>query len=449
MNYKNTIEDVRKRFEKYDCELLSTEYTGFKEKYSFICNKHRNQGIQYVYLRNLDRGLCCHYCGKENAMYSKKVSDEDLKKITENAGFIFVRSELINNKTNIVYMCNKHIEHGEFIMSVGNMRKSKGKCPVCLNRTRSHQDFIEEIKTINSNIIILSEFTKTSDKIKCKCLIDGHEWENSAKNLLQGQGCKICATKKINSSKKHTQEWFLSKMNELHPNIEVLSLYENMKAPVECKCKIDGYEWKTTPDGLINGKTGCVICARTANGLKSRKTNEQFLSELKITNPYIVPLEQYKTGKEKIKCLCTIHNYEWYASPNKLLSKMTGCPKCALYHNEQVIANLLDGWNINYTFQKTFGECKDVLALPFDFYLDDYNLVIEYDGEHHYMPIFKSKYNEDKLTDRLNYIKYHDKLKDDFCLKNNIIIIRIPYWENKNIETILYNKFVELNILKI
>ena len=33
-----------------------------------------------------------------------------------------------------------------------------------------------------------------------------------------------------------------------------------------------------------------------------------------------------------------------------------------------------------------------------------------------------------------------DKIKDDYCVKNNIKLIRIPYWEINNIETILINK---------
>jgi hypothetical protein len=49
------------------------------------------------------------------------------------------------------------------------------------------------------------------------------------------------------------------------------------------------------------------------------------------------------------------------------------------------------------------------------FYLPHYNLCIEYDGEHHYP---YSKY-EDKYLDK---IKINDKIKNEWCLINNIIL---------------------------
>jgi hypothetical protein len=35
--------------------------------------------------------------------------------------------------------------------------------------------------------------------------------------------------------------------------------------------------------------------------------------------------------------------------------------------------------------------------------------------------------------------KEHDKIKNRYCEENNINLLRIPYWETKNIETIINN----------
>ncbi len=88
--------------------------------------------------------------------------------------------------------------------------------------------------------------------------------------------------------------------------------------------------------------------------------------------------------------------------------------------------------NIDFVFQKTFPDCKDKRLLPFDFYLPNYHIVIEYDGCQHFKPIpFFG--GEQSYVDRLK----HDKMKDDYCEENNIKLLRIPYF--KNVENELNN----------
>ena len=98
--------------------------------------------------------------------------------------------------------------------------------------------------------------------------------------------------------------------------------------------------------------------------------------------------------------------------------------------------------------QKRFPDCKDTNTLPFDFYIPKYNIVIEYDGEHHYMPIFPSKYTHGQNIDRLTYIQKHDKIKNDYCKSKNMYLIRIPYWERDNIEYILFDELVKANAIE-
>ncbi|MCJ7965661.1 hypothetical protein MT487_01065 [Lachnospiraceae bacterium NSJ-171] len=448
MSKKVTIEDIKERFERFDCTLITKEYLGCRGKYEFICRKHKEYGIQSTFIKNLGRGCCCHYCAFERKNFSRQVPYDDLKKITESKGFIFVDAKYIDNKRYIIYKCKKHINKGEQKTIVTNMRRSKGNCPYCLNRYRTHDDFINEMNNINPNIEILSKFINTDSKIKCECRVCGHVWENDANNLLQGQGCKKCSSKKNGLKCRHSQEWFCTEMKNKQPNIEVLSEYVGIKEHIKCRCKIDENIWFTTPDSLLNNKTGCPICANRKNGERCRKTNDEFLRQLKIINPNILPMEEYNTNHEKMLCKCLVHNYQWYVSPNKILRRRTGCPKCASYHNENVIANILDKWGFEYTMQKRFSDCKDINTLPFDFYLNKYNTAIEYDGEQHYYPIFKTKYPLDENISRLEYVQKHDEIKNQYCKDNNIFLIRIPYWDNDDIEYILFDNFVKNNIIK-
>jgi len=76
------------------------------------------------------------------------------------------------------------------------------------------------------------------------------------------------------------------------------------------------------------------------------------------------------------------------------------------------------------------GDCRNKKELPFDFYLPDYNLCIEYDGIFHYEDIFDKPYD-------FKTGKKRDKIKTKYCKDNNINLLRIPYWEFDNIEEIL------------
>ena len=448
MGTRLTIEEISDRFNNLNCKLVTDEYLSSSQKLKFICNKHADKGIQETALRNLGRGQCCHYCGKERSLSSRRVSDAELQEITEKAGFIYCGIAYVNNKTNIKYKCNKHFENGIQIASTANIRKSKGNCPYCLNKKRTHDDFVKEINLLNPNIEILNEFKSTDSIVRCKCKNDGNEWTTHARNLLQGQNCKLCMNKIIGRSQMHSDEWFKDKMLELHPDIEILTPYAGIKVNVECRCKIDGTLWKTTPDSLINGKHGCRKCFRIRTGNRCRKQESEFLDQLKYVNPNIMALENYVDDHTKIKCKCLIHDYIWNAMPNKIIHRMTGCPKCASYHNENKIDKILSKWGYTYTIQKRFNDCKDKKALPFDRYLDDFNILIEYDGEGHFDPIRRNGMSETRANEVLNKTKFHDKIKDEYCMKNNIPLIRIPYWESDNMEVFLFDKLLELNAIE-
>lgn len=100
---------------------------------------------------------------------------------------------------------------------------------------------------------------------------------------------------------------------------------------------------------------------------------------------------------------------------------------------EYIIQAILEENNINYEKEKSFKDFQyeDTKQYPrYDFYLPDYNILIEYDGEHHFNLSFWCKNQE-----TLNRIQERDKIKNDYALSHGYKLIRIPYW-NKNKITI-------------
>ena len=66
---------------------------------------------------------------------------------------------------------------------------------------------------------------------------------------------------------------------------------------------------------------------------------------------------------------------------------------------------------------------------------EKYNLIIEFDGQHHYKITYSVEHYETTVR--------HDKIKNDYCKSHNIDLLRIPYWECNNIESIIAD---ELNL---
>ena len=114
------------------------------------------------------------------------------------------------------------------------------------------------------------------------------------------------------------------------------------------------------------------------------------------------------------------------------------CPSCAESEskNERLIKGTLECYDVQFESEKRFDDCGDIKPLPFDFYIPSINLIIEYDGEGHYLESFyKNRFDNPK--EALEHTKFHDDIKTQYCKDNNINLLRIPYWEKDNIESII------------
>jgi hypothetical protein len=90
-----------------------------------------------------------------------------------------------------------------------------------------------------------------------------------------------------------------------------------------------------------------------------------------------------------------------------------------------------------FDYDFPFNDCLSDLGNPLRFDFPAYKdiskkeviFIIEYDGEFHYLPIISKK--------RLKYQQILDGKKNNYCLINNIPLLRIPYWDFDNIEIII------------
>ena len=161
-------------------------------------------------------------------------------------------------------------------------------------------------------------------------------------------------------------------------------------------------------------------------------TNNTFIEKAKKVHgdKYDYSKVDYKGNKIKVEIICPIHGSFWQRPDNHLQGNT--CGKCRMTNGEEKIKYFLESNNIKFKYQKLFEGCKSERKLPFDFYLPYYNVIIEYDGRQHFIPI--KPWGGER---GLKKIKQHDKIRNDFVKENDIKMIRIPYWEFKNINEIL------------
>lgn len=110
------------------------------------------------------------------------------------------------------------------------------------------------------------------------------------------------------------------------------------------------------------------------------------------------------------------------------------CEKCAksISYYEDCFKKFLESLNIEYIHQYSLNQCRDILPLPFDFYVVKDKFLIEIDGEGHYYPCNFNHITDDKARLSFELTKKHDEIKNTFCYENNIPLLRIPYYAFKD-----------------
>ena len=184
----------------------------------------------------------------------------------------------------------------------------------------------------------------------------------------------------------------------------------------------------TRLDAVKSGKINCNKCAAKIWGQKIAKdlTGKRFgrLVALEPTDKRAL-----LDGSVIWKCRCDCGNEEVFISVKDLNSNHTHSCGCLKSYYEHQIKNFLEELNINFIKEWTQEECRNPKTnalLRFDFYLPDYNLCIEYQGEQHYTG-WKGQKNS------LEEIKFRDEIKKQYCINNNINLYYISYLDREKI----------------
>ena len=283
------------------------------------------------------------------------------------------------------------------------------------------KEFLEKSKQIHEDkydySLVKYINSKTNVEIICK---EHGVFPQTPGKHIRGQGCPICGKIKNGISQRSNTDIFIEKAIQKHKNKYDYSLvlYQTSKIKIKIVCPIHGV-WEQAPYHHLSGK-GCRKCSGYA-----KLTNDQFIlkSSQVHNNKYNYSLSIYQDHYTKVKIICPKHG-EFSQGAGSHMSGI-GCPNCNESKGENIIFNYLVANKIPFERQKTFEGCVHKYRLRFDFYLSQYNTCIEYDGEQHFTPVTKWGGQAN-----LNLILKRDHVKNEFCIKNNIKLIRLTSKDN-------------------
>jgi hypothetical protein len=283
---------------------------------------------------------------------------------------------------------------------------------------------------------VLDRYVDTRTKLLTRHNICGYEWKISPNKFLMGRRCPICSRKTVGEKQRTSYKELCEQISSINDGeFSLISKeYYGNKSKIIVFHNLCKRSFKIIASNFLIRKK-CQRCVKEQQIKNTKKSQKVFCQEIKdkYGDEYSV-MGIYISTKKKILMRHNKCEKEWNVSPNNIL-RGYGCPRCNSSKGEKEIIKSLDNLQIKYFFQHKFANCKRKNTLPFDFYLPDYNLCIEYDGELHYM--LHQYIPKEKAICVFNNTIINDKIKTIYCLENNISLLRIPYWENKNINKIL------------
>ena len=362
-------------------------------------------------------------------------------------GMIFSKLTVIEQAEDYIKPDGEHCAMWKCMCSCGNIAVVKGdslksgmthSCG-CYRKDVGGKNIIDLVGRKFGRLTVLEradDYVKPDGKrdlqwlCECEC---GNKIITLGRSLKSG-GTKSCGCLWKERSSENAKKSFKDITGEVFGRLTALCRVENEKGQMCWKCLCEcGKEALVSYNNLVRGTTTSCGCYRRE---MSSKTLLKNLVGEKFGELTVVERAPTKKGATYWKCLCSCGRYSIVASTNLLRGLTMSCGCLTQSRGEMRISNFLDGLKIDFEKQKRFVDCRDKNPLPFDFYLPNFNMCIEYDGRQHFEPVnFSSNIQETK--ENFELVNKHDKIKTKYCENNNIKLLRIPYTEFDNIEMIL------------
>ena len=343
---------------------------------------------------------------------------EEIRNLFQQRGYILLSQEYHSNKQYLIFEKDGYKYYNTYngFIKTDNFKKWSDKNPYSVE----NMNLYFERNQIPCRVISQTYNYKRMT-FQCKC---GNTYEANFGNVLKSQTqCPKCG--RNNAALLHRKdETFFQTLEKL--GLELLEEYKGLKKSHYFKTK-EGFIIKVVPWNLLRRDEKQYVYYDIRN--------EYSLDNMKLylekNHPGITLIsDKYVGAKETYEFQCSCGErfnsiWQWFVR-----GVGTKCQKCTkkMSSLELKTKEWLEENNIDYIAQKTFDGCRDINLLKFDFFLTEYNAVIEVDGEQHYRPVAFGGKNHIAIEE-FNNNKKHDFIKNEYCKKNNIKMLRLPYFD--------------------
>lgn len=249
-------------FVKQVKELVGDEYTflePYKTNRTKLYVKHNKCGNTYqVIPDSFLRGRRCPYCSKKKQGISRrKTNAEFIKQVKELVGddYTFLEPYTTSQAKILV----RHNKCGHTMKMKPNNFLNGARCKYCAHNVKLNtKTFAKRVKDAYGNEYeVLGDYVDADTKVLVKHTICGHTYKVRPMNILRGQRCPYC----FKTPKKTTAE-FQQNLDSLYGKgvYTVLGQYKNAKTKISIKHNLCGNIWRTKPNWMLTGKSGCPYC---------------------------------------------------------------------------------------------------------------------------------------------------------------------------------------------
>lgn len=317
----------------------------------------------------------------------------------------FLNGEIKNKKNYVLCKCLKCED--VFSRTRDNLKQIKTMCPKCSNielGNSKRKDRNDIIGKRFGRLMVVKIKDEFEDLYFCKCDCGNDKIVNRS-YLINNQ------TKSCGCLQKESQLKYEDLVGNIYNGNKCIRRVANKFSPNgvqvqyewECSC---GNKFVANSDAIKNGKQ--KTCGKCNLISKVRPDIIQYLK-------YKEDADVYTIGSDKkIYTICPTCGNEKLIVIKQLTRQGSSCPICGdnFSYGEKVITSILNHFNIKYKYQKKFNWSKGKI---YDFYLYDYNTIIEVNGAQHYVKSFETIGGRSLKEEQEN-----DKIKKELASKNNI-----------------------------
>lgn len=285
-----------------------------------------------------------------------------------------------------------------------------------------------EAQVLNIESIVKSKKRRILLTIRCSCGEEFKRLWDEAKSAKYATKCPKCLLIARGKSRRADKDEALREFAKRHYKVigDMSDFLRNVPIEVEDE---QGYRGVLAYNKMMAGRSFGIFDVR------ANKSNYMYNANVWAKNNGIGTIvldfcDDKPYTKQGIKCRCSC-GQEFRTSIRSFQRGKTRCDRCAMSMSkyEREVGDFLTQNNIEYIGEYRINSCKDIVTLPFDFYIVSCGKLIEIDGQGHYKPCHFNQISHEDAQRSYEITVRHDAIKNEYCKKYDIPLLRIPYWE--------------------